>query len=141
MSVYEKIVLRWKAQVLSRRPAVGLYALDQFEEAHGLKLPAALRKLLLLSNGLERGEYDRVSHIRFWPLEEIASVKECAPELATSVASDCLVFADYSVWAHAYVVSPKAGSVSVIGGRESIYVSESIDDFLLMYLNDKVGIA
>src|SRR5437762_1796033 len=105
MNFYEQVVDRWKAQGLSRKPAVSIDALDRFEVEHRVKLPAALRRVLLLSNGLEDGEYDETSQIRFWSLEELARVKECAPELASARYDDHLVFADYSVWSHAYAVS------------------------------------
>ena len=139
MNIYEQIVLRWKEQMLARRPAVGPNALDKFEEIHGLKLPVALRRLFLLSNGLAQGEYDRVNHVRFWPLEELSYVKECAPELATSATDEHLVFADYSVWAHAYAVSPKVGSVVVIGGTKARNLSGSMDDFMSMYLENDLS--
>lgn len=136
MNVYERVVGRWKFQGVPRRPAVSSGMLDKFDEEHALRLPPGLRRTLLLSNGMEADEYDRTSNIRFWPLEEIALVKDCAPELKSAANEGQLVFADYSIWAFAYAVSLDLGHVTVVGGDHPIFVAESVEAFFELYLSN-----
>lgn len=121
---------------MSRNPAVGLNALDEFEQTKQLKLPLGLRRLLLLSNGMSAGEYDDQNHIRFWPLEELAFVSACAPEFASPEYENHLVFADHSLWAHAYAVSLDSGEVVMVGAERPIVVTGSLESFLAMYVSN-----
>lgn len=135
MNIYEQIISRWKFQALQRNPAASLQALDLFEEKYKIKLPAALRRVLLLSNGIANGEYDQVNQIRFWALEEFASVEEWAPELTQGYRNN-IVFADYSVNAHAYAFSTISGAVVLVGAVDPVFVTGSVESFLMLYVQD-----
>jgi hypothetical protein len=135
-SIYEQVIQRWRAHGLARRPAVGLNALDAFEERLGSALPAGLRRFLLLSNGMTLEERDPESQVRFWGLEELAFVGSCAPELDVPEYRRVLVFADYSVWAHAYGVALPSGEVVLVGDRTPRPVCDSIEIFLQLYLGN-----
>jgi hypothetical protein len=134
-SLYERVVAHWKSESLQRNPAVGLNALDQFESRHGLKLPVSLRRLLLLSNGLVEGQYDPANYIRFCAIEEFA-LQTFPAGSDPGGRESYLVFAEFSIWAHSYAVSTVSGVVAVIGGRLPIRVADSLEEFLLLYLEN-----
>ena len=140
MNLYEQVIARWKGQSLSRRPAVTWEDLSRFEESRGVKVPPDLRRVFLLSNGLAEGEYDQKSQIRFWPLEELALVTDCAPELTSTSYEGHLVFADYSIWSHGYSILPVSGEIFIVGAERPMYVADSMERFLTLYLSDSPGL-
>jgi hypothetical protein len=135
-SIYARVVQRWRGFGLTRRPGVGLNALGAFEERIGSALPPGLRRLLLLSNGMSPEERDPESQVRFWGLEELTFVRSCAPELDFPQYQGVLVFADYSVWAHAYGVALSSGQVMLVGDRTPRPIGDSIEMFLGLYLEN-----
>jgi hypothetical protein len=136
VNLYEQVIRRWKERGVPRNPAVSLEDLGRVEETNALKLPPPLRRLLLLSNGMSDGEYDPDNQLRFWSLEELALVSSCAPELASPRYERHLVFADYSVWSHAYAVSLDSGEVVVVGDEQPVFVTGSVESFLAMYVSN-----
>jgi hypothetical protein len=134
-NLYEQVIGHWRSLSLLRNPAVGLNELDRFEAHHNISLPAALRRLLLLSNGLVEGQYDPANFIRFCGIDEFV-----LDDVSSTTASDhnehYLVFAEFSIWAHTYGLSMSSGHVAVIGGPSPIFVAKSLDEFLAMYLEN-----
>jgi hypothetical protein len=138
-NLYEQVIGRWKFLSLLRNPAVGLNELDRFEARHNISLPPALKRLLLLSNGLVEGQYDPANHIRFCEIGEFV-----LDDVASMAASDenerYLVFAEFSIWAHAYGISTSSGHLAVVGGTSPIFVAKSLEEFLALYLANSAAL-
>jgi hypothetical protein len=117
--------------------------LERFERENGLVLPADLRAFLMAVDGMEEEEVDPDTQIRFWSLSEIRSAAE---ELGDAVddpepLKDFFVFADYSLWAHAYAirlrtVAHETNPVVIVGGDALVQVATSFSHFLERYSED-----
>ena len=84
--------------------------------------------------------------IRFWPLEEVKNLPAAAPDYATAdyiqSPQSIFLFADYSLWAHAYGIRLSASEVGtneifIIGGDHPILLFQSFSQFVESYLADK----
>jgi len=84
--------------------------------------------------------------IRFWMLEEVRSICEGAPEYSKPDYIDTpesfYLFADYSLWAHAYVIRlgnmpSTSNEVAIIGHQSPVIVANSFSEFIDIYLSDK----
>lgn len=137
------LVARWRARGLRIRAGANELDLERFEGEHHLVLPADLRAFLVVANGMESEEIDPDTQIRFWSLSEIRSVaEELSGEVDLPDRLDAFfVFADYSLWAHAYAIRLSAipdetNPVVIVGGDEPIQVATSFSHFLEKYLED-----
>jgi len=83
--------------------------------------------------------------ISFWSLNEVKPIPEEAPEFARpsyiEEAESLFVFADYSIWAHAYAIrlyssSENANPIIVIGAEKPVKVFDSFSDLVRSYLID-----
>ena len=130
------VVARWD-QLGVREPGVGQGVLARLPVWSRYTIPPDLGSLLALANGMGKGSTDDLM-IRFWPAEELRSVHEELPDAAWDPHADFLVFADYSIWAHAYAIqvgaTSAAGTVVIVGGAEPISVASSFAEFLARYL-------
>lgn len=134
---------RWRAANVALRPAASEADIQNWEREKEVRLSADLRSLLLMANGMEEGEMDPRTMVRFWPLEEI---REASKELGSeSSAADhfthFFVFADYSLWAHAYAIQltndrRDPNPVVIVGGDVPIHVATSFSHFIEKYLSD-----
>lgn len=120
-------------------------ALAAFEHKFGVALPSDMREFFLTVNGMPEEVTDD-EMIRFWMLEEVKPLPSGAPEFATGDYVDhpesLFLFADYSLWAHAYAIrltSPevKRNEVLLIGGDYPILLFRSFSELVDSYLADK----
>lgn len=133
---FEQLLARWNTTGVRARRGNSLEDIRDFEERHGLFLPADLAEYFLAVDGMEQGCWDE-HLIRFWPLQEVRPVLSELPE-ADPVAHDGFyVFADWSIWAHGYAIRLKGGSsndVAIVGGEVARVVTTSFADFVEKYL-------
>jgi hypothetical protein len=126
----------WRRSGVPVRSGVSLDQLRTFESQLGRELPQDLAAFYLTVDGMPDGVCD-FHGIRFWRCEEI---KPCAdvPELVrTSGCGGLFLFADYSIWTHAYAIrvsGREKGSVALVGGPQPIPVAPSFAEFVSFYL-------
>jgi SMI1/KNR4 family protein SUKH-1 len=137
-----KLKNRWLSQGLEVNPGVSEEKLSQFESRYHVSLPADLRDYFLTVDGMAEGISDDAL-ISFWSLNKVKPIPEEAPAYAArsyiEEAESLFVFADYSIWAHAYAIrlsssSGNANPVIVIGGEKPVKVFDSFSDLVSSYL-------
>jgi hypothetical protein len=144
-SVGESLKRHWSSHDVEINAGVSKAQLDSFESKHGVVLPEDLRDYFLCVNGMPDGEVDD-GMIRFWMLEELQPLTQGAP--AYSDASyiqhpeSLFLFADYSIWAHAYAIrlgsaSLQSHEVVIIGSESPVTIAQSFSEFVDLYLTDK----
>jgi cell wall assembly regulator SMI1 len=97
----EALARSWRTQGITPRAGVSEAELRHFETRCGVAFPPDAAAYFRTMDGMPDDAMDN-QLIRFWPLSEVKSAdRELAPENAASIA-DYYLFADYSIWAHAY---------------------------------------
>lgn len=134
----KRLVTCWTSQGISLRQGVRSGGIQQFERNWRIHLPDDLVAYFLRVDGMALGEYDR-QLIRFWPLSELKPAGSELRAIDVGLYADEFLFADYSIWAHEYVINLGAlayGRVAIAGGVSPIQVAKSFGQFLERYLND-----
>jgi hypothetical protein len=84
--------------------------------------------------------------IRFWMLEEVAPLPDGAPQYSDGEyvknPETLFLFADYSIWAHAYAIrlgrtTLDSNEVVIIGYKSPKLISDSFSEFVETYLTMK----
>jgi len=77
-----------------------------FEQKYDVTLAAIVRDYFTLLNGTTGGKLgmDDENLIGFWHIDQVRPLAEECPEYATGEEPNLFVFADYSIWAHAYAL-------------------------------------
>jgi hypothetical protein len=144
-NVGESLRRHWASHNVEINAGVPESALSSFEAKYGVILPQEMRDYFLSVNGMPPDVVD-TEMIRFWMLEEIEPLPQGAPDFADSNyiqnPQSLFLFADYSIWAHAYAIrlSKAAGQtneVFIIGHDSPIQVSNSFSEFVDRYLSNK----
>ena len=144
-TLWERLREHWLAQNITIKPGVHEEALSRFETLYTVLLPRDLREYFLVMNGMREGTTDE-ELIRFWSLEEVKSISEESPAYSTPdylpEADSFFLFADYSIWAHAYSIrisnnSSQPNPVYVIGGTKPVPIADSFSEFVDLYLDGK----
>lgn len=119
--------------------------LKSFEARFDVILPTDLRNYFSCVNGMPLGATDDAL-IRFWMLEEVVPLSQGAPEYSHPQyirnPDSLFLFADYSIWAHAYAiqlttVSVESNKIYVIGYDSPILLVDSFSEFVDNYLINK----
>lgn len=135
----EIVRLRWAALGLALRSGVDDSAVAQAEVRLGVRLPAGMVALWKAVDGMAPGDWDD-QLLRFWPLQEIGPVGLDVLGLDSAAHCQLFLFADWSLWAHAYAVDlghgPEWGSVWLIGGRLPLKIAGSFAEFVELYLSN-----
>lgn len=110
--------------------------IDDFERRFEVVLPLDLREYFLRLNGTGQGMTDD-DLISFWRLDELEILtKYGVTDLKD--AAEWFVFADYSIWAHAYAIRLRsdrdAPAPVAICFPEAFQVASSMADFVSGYL-------
>jgi hypothetical protein len=144
-SVGQILRTHWLLHEVEINDGVSEAALNSFERKYGVVLPADLRDYFLSVNGMPDGVSDEAL-IRFWTLEEVKPLPEGAPAYAKAEyiknPESVFLFADYSLWAHAYAIRLTAEPVEsnelfVIGGKSAISLFASFSELVDSYIKDK----
>lgn len=144
-SVGESLKRHWSSHDVDINAGVSNAQLDSFESKHNVVLPEDLRDYFLCVNGMPHDVVDE-GMIRFWPLDELQPLPQGAPAFSDPSyiqhPESLFLFADYSIWAHAYAI--RLGSVSlqshevvIIGYRSPVTIAQCFSEFVDRYLTDK----
>ena len=141
-SVGESLKEHWSSLGVKINAGVSEMELNDFEQKYGVVLPRDFRDYLKHVNGMPHDEVDD-GMIRFWTLQEIEPLTQGAPEYCRGTyvqnPETLFLFADYSIWAHAYAIrlgktALEANEVIIIGGELPKPISDSFSSFVRDYL-------
>ena len=144
-SVGQSLKRHWSSHKVEINAGISEAKVKAFEEKYGVILPDDVRDYFRCVNGMAPDEVDD-DMMRFWMLEEIEPLPQGAPEYSdgTYVQSPetLFLFADYSLWAHAYAIRLgntvlEANEVIIIGGKSPKLISASFSKFVGTYLTSK----
>lgn len=144
-SVGESLKRHWESHSVDINCGVSESELDSFEAKHGVVLPEDLRDYFLCVNGMRPDVVDD-GMIRFWMLEEVKPLPQGAPEYSDpryiQNPESLFLFADYSIWAHAYAIrlesAPlQSNEIVIIGYETPVSLSASFSQFVDRYLTEK----
>lgn len=144
-SVGESLKRHWSSHDVEVNAGVSEAELRAFDETYGVVLPADLRDYFRCVNGMPPDVVDD-GMMRFWMLEEMEPLPQGAPQYSdVTYVQDpetLFLFADYSLWAHAYAIrlgkSPlESNEVIIIGYESPKLISDSFSRFVDTYLISK----
>jgi len=144
-SVGESLKRHWSSHDVEINAGVSEADLKAFEEKYGVVLPDDLRDYFRCVNGMPPDVVDD-GMMRFWMLEEIQSLPQGAPQYSDGTyvqnPETLFLFADYSLWAHAYAIRLgnkvlESNEVVIIGYEKPITISKSFLEFVEIYLTNK----
>lgn len=133
----------WLAQGIEINPGVSKEKLTAFESRYRVSLPADLRDYFLTVDGMADGFTDNAL-IRFWSLSEVKPIPEEAPSFSdpsyVEDAESLFVFADYSIWCHAYAIrlslTGDSNPIFVIGDETPLRMFGSFSELVSTYLTN-----
>ena len=141
----ENLKRYWASHNVEINAGVSEADLKTFEDKYGVVLPDDLREYFRCVNGMAPDEIDD-GMIRFWMLEEVAPLPEGAPQYSDGEyvknPETLFLFADYSIWAHAYAIrlgrtTLDSNEVVIIGYKSPKLISDSFSEFVETYLTMK----
>lgn len=144
-SVGESLKRHWSSHNVEINAGVSGAALKSFEDKYDVVLPTDLHDYFLSVNGMPPDIVDD-AFIRFWMLEEVEPLSQGAPDFShpqyIQAPDSIFLFADYSVWAHAYAIcltktSAESNKVFIIGQDSPVLISNSFTEFVDKYLTNK----
>ncbi len=144
-NVGESLKRHWSSHDVEINAGVSEAELKAFEEKYGVVLPDDLRDYFRCVNGMPPDVVDD-GMMRFWMLEEIGPLTQGAPQYSDGTyvqnPETLFLFADYSLWAHAYAIRLGKGAlesneVIIIGYESPKSISDSFTRFVDTYLTSK----
>ena len=144
-SVGESLKRHWSSNNVEINAGVSEAQLSLFEREYGVVLPEDFRDYFLCVNGMPPEVVDD-GMIRFWTLEEVKPLREGAPDYSDSryikSPESFFLFADYSIWAHAYAIRLgkvllENNEVVIIGYKSPMRLANSFSSFVDSYLTNK----
>ena len=145
MSVGESLKRHWSSHDVKINAGASEAELRAFEDKYGVVLPEDLREYFSCVNGMPHDVVDD-GLIRFWTLEEVIPVSEGAPQYSdrdyVENPETLFLFADYSIWAHAYAIrlgkrALDSKEIVIIGYKSPKLFAESFKGFVDIYLTAK----
>ena len=145
LSNLQRLKNHWTSHHIEFNDGVPRDYLEAFEDRFRVVLPADMRDFYLTMNGVPADTTDE-ELIRFWTLEEVKPISSEAPAFATpdyiNNAESLFVFADYSLWAHAYAIRLDSyqldrNEIFIIGGDYPLLLFRSFSELVDSYLTDK----
>ena len=141
----QRLKNHWLSHHVKVNSGVSEATLAAFEKKFSVSLPSDLRDYFLTMDGMPEEETDK-EMIRFWRLEEVKALPTGAPNYASADYVDnpesLFLFADYSLWAHAYAIRllptpSNRNEIFIIGGDYPIPLFNSFSELVDGYLTDK----
>lgn len=140
MDWVDRLADEWGRQGLLHGEQATPEEVDDFERRFAVSLPEDVREYFLRLNGTVEGEcgMDDDQLMGFWRLDQVASL---AAEgiVGFEGAKDWFVFADFSIWCHAYAIrlSPDRGAgapVAICYNPPTFPIARSMGEFIEAYL-------
>ena len=139
--LFSRLIAFWSDSAIKMNAGADEAALRRFESHYRVMLPSDMRRYFLHVDGMAEDEMDPVHHVRFWSVQELQPVPDAFedPVYQEQVFRDFYIFADYSLWAHAYairladMVTLRHG-VCIVGGEAPRTVAGSFAEFIESYL-------
>jgi hypothetical protein len=144
-NVGESLRRHWASNNVEINGGVSEAQLSAFEHKYDVTVPQELRDYFLSVNGMPSDVVD-TEMIRFWMLEELGPLPELAPDFADpryiENPESVFLFADYSIWAHAYAIRltkavTESNEIFIIGPKSPLLLCGSFSDFVDRYLTNK----
>jgi len=138
----QKLKNHWASHRVKFNEGVPENFLAVFESQFSVVLPSDMREFFLAINGMPEDTTDE-EMIRFWTLQEVKPLPTEAPEYATPDYIDnpesLFLFADYSIWVHAYAIrlgaaELKRNDIFLIGGDYPVLLFHSFSELIDSYL-------
>lgn len=137
-----RLLAFWATHGVQAKPGTDKAELLTFQSANGIVLPEDMSQYFLHVNGMIENEMDPLYHLRFWSLLELKPVVDeiDLPIYASDKYRLCYVFADYSLWSHAYAIHlsndrSHLNEVLAVGGETPKMVAHSFAEFVQLYLD------
>jgi hypothetical protein len=134
------LVNKWTTERVPYLPAASPSEIREFESRFNLRMPSEVAQYFGKVGGMAPEACDR-DYIRFWPLGEVSPA---ASHLggARGTFSDFFVFADFSLWTHAYATNMRSpdGLVAIVGGEAPMIIADSFAEFISLYINEPLSI-
>jgi hypothetical protein len=143
-NLYESLKWHWASLNIDINIGVSEASLKSFEAKYELALPEDFRSYFLCVNGMPPQDVDD-EMFRFWMLEEVKPLSHCATEYANPTyiqnPESLFLFADYSMWGHAYAIrltnTLESNKIFIIGYEPPISIFDSFSEFVDAYLTNK----
>ncbi|MDQ1639478.1 MAG: hypothetical protein QOF62_2817 [Pyrinomonadaceae bacterium] len=144
-SVGDSLKRHWSSHDVAINAGVSETELKAFEKKYSVVLPDDLHDYFRCVNGMPPDVVDD-GMIRFWTLGEMKPLPQGAPKYSVSSyvknPESLFLFADYSIWAHAYAirlesVPSHSNEIIIIGYESPVLISHSFSEFVDHYLTDK----
>lgn len=102
----EAVKKHLRLQGIARGPIVTAEQVVVFEKRYGVQLPGDVREYFEEFNGSELGSGGPMDDqlLAFWHLSEVRPLSEELPDSSIPQADRYFVFADHSIWVHAYAI-------------------------------------
>jgi hypothetical protein len=138
-TLLNKMAHEWRvAGLAASASSVTQRDLDDAQRRLGVRVPDDVATYFQTVNGMLPDVYDR-HDLRFWALDELQPVGVILKGIGGSSYKDYVVFADYSLFAHAYAILPgpkEVEQVALVGGQQPIRIASSFMDFIDNYVNN-----
>lgn len=128
----------WQAKGIAAPSAATGPQIAVIENRLQVGLPKPLIEYLSVVNGMRTNTYDEHG-FRFWGVDEFELARIGGEPSSVGPSRTRVIFADYSIWTHAYAISSAMGlpeDIALVGGPEPILVASSFEMFLEKYLDD-----
>jgi hypothetical protein len=153
--VVDTLLRKWETENVRIGDANQEKRIEEFEEAHRIKLPEDFKRYLLKANGMQPGaphDTDKNGYC-FWPIQRIrsAAVELQEPhhyankiDLANPELLQYFIFADYLQWSWAFAIRISESAIEtsevfrVDGPKIIVKVANSFAEFVDLYLIDDV---
>lgn len=137
MNIFKKLRHQWDEASVDLASPASAREVSEFERRHGVTLPVDVKDYLTTVGGMSNGETDKYL-ISF---ASLASLDDPSRWVALSGSRKGLIFADYSLFAHYYVLDTGTGAVLVDDGELSQKLAETFHEFIESYLEDAASVA
>ena len=142
MNIYDVLRKHLLEQQIAVNGPANDMEVNDFEEKHGVTLPRDFREYVSVMNGMSDGETDEYL-FHLFPLEEF---RVAPPHPNAPTANRELIFADYSLDAHVYLMQlgghpEEECPVFASDGTNKRLLADSFAGFVQKYITDPRSVA
>lgn len=140
MNVLEELLAKWKGDGIANPQGASAAEIAMFEQKHSIELEVGFREYLRIVNGMAAGCTDD----QLMCFLSLDAIDDAMQSFANTISSNDVLFAEYSVFAHCYVLRLDVvgrGRVLATDGSNERPLAQSFVDFLRVYLKDPRAVA